>query len=382
MEEPKMEFMYAAAGVKDEPTDKSVQAFAALQLISVSCHGILNTLLIKPAPKKDKDGNDMFAWFDELNSKLDDAKIAAKDWIDNIVVPIQSGIPSSIINYSNQFRASTDFILELCEKNPDMKKGDDAFNKVNNILQALIDTIDNDILAPIADSETKLKIWGGTLQTAHNNLSGKVSLIQNAESDLATDIERINKSIDALNSQINSEQSLISLGGGLVGGGVFIALIGIVLCASGVGAVAGGIVIGTGAAMVVGGAVTWGVIQGKINNQYNEIANDRKDISADKQLLVSLKGLESGTTSAVNNMTIALTALDQVKTMWTGLKNVIRDTVTKLNDAENSATAIMKEVFTTTAQKQWADADTMAQSLLGVNIKVEDKGKVGDEIAA
>lgn len=376
-----MGLMYASTGVKEEVSDKNVKAYAALTLVTASCHGVLNTTLIRPEPKYDEEGNDIFAWFDGVNTYLDAAKVVAKDWIDNVVTPIQSDIPSSVITFHNQFRSTTDYVKKLCEENPDMKEGDKEFKQVNQLLQALIDTIDNDIIVPIDNSSNRLKEWGSSMQKAHDDLAGEVSTVQNAEIELATDIERLNTSIDTLNDMISSECTLVSVGAGLVGGGIFVALVGVVLCASGVGAVAGGIVIGTGAAMVIGGAVTWGVMQEKINKQYREIAEDRKEINTDQQLLASLGGIESGVTSAVTYMETAISALSEVRSMWDGFRKVIEGTITDMKNAEKGAGAVVKEMFTDAAQRQWEDAQEIAKKLLDTKIEVKDEGTMGDEAA-
>lgn len=376
-----MKLMYADAGIREEVSDKNVKAYAALTPVTVSCHAVINTTLVRPEPKYDKDGKNIFAWFDGVNKKLDEAKVVAKDWVDNVVTPIQSDIPSSVITFHNQFQATSSFVKKLCEENPDMKEGDKEFKRVNQLLQALIDTIDNDIIVPIDNSSKKLKEWGAAMQKAHDNLSGEVNTVQNAEIALATDIERLNTSIDALNAQIDSENTLIAVGAGLVGGGIFVALVGVALCATGVGAVAGGLVIGLGVTMLIGGAVTWGVMQGRIDKQYKEIAEDRKEINTDKQLLISLKGIESGVTSAAAQMETAISALSEVRGMWDGFKKVIEGTITDMKSAQTSASAVVKEMFADAAQKQWEDAHKIALLLLDTKIKVEDKGTMGDQVA-
>ena len=360
-----MKYMYANAGVKDEATDKTVKATAALTLVSACCHGVLNTTLIKPEPVKEEE---KFAWFDDVKVKLDAAKVVARDWIDNVAVPIQSDIPANVITFDNQFQASADYVIDVCKKHPKM-------------MRALMQTIEDDIIASIDNSRTALKNWGDSLQESHDNLSGKIQVIQEAESDISTEIERLNTSIEALNNLISSETTLVAVGAGLVGGGIFVAIVGVALLASGVGAVAGGIVIGVGAAMVIGGAVTWGVMQHRIDKQYKEIAQDRREVLQDKQLLASLKGLETGTSSAVGYMQTALSALDEVKTTWEGFYKVINDAVKELDKAEKSATAVLKQVFTEAAKKQWTDAHEMAQKLLDTEIEADDKGVIGDKVA-
>ncbi len=373
-----MKYMYAEVGVGDEATDKTVKACAALTLVSACCHGILNTTLIKPEPVKEEE---KFEWFDDVKAKLDAAKVVAKDWVDNVVVPIQSDIPTNVITFDNQFQASADYVINVCKKYPEMKKGDKEFEDVNEVLRALMQTIEDDIIASIDDSRTTLKNWGDSLQEAHDNLSGKIQVIQEAESDISTEIERLNTSIEALNNLISSETTLVAVGAGLVGGGIFVAVVGVALLASGVGAVAGGIVIGVGAAMAIGGAVTWGVMQQRIDKQYEEIAQERREILQDQQLLASLKGIETGTSSAVDYMQTALSALDEVKTTWEGFYKVIEDAVKDLDKAEKSATAVLKKIFTEAAQKQWKDAHELAQKLLDTKIELDDKGVIGDKVA-
>ena len=294
---------------------------------------------------------------------------------------IQSDIPANVITFDNQFQASADYVIDVCKKHPKMKKGDAEFEDVNEVMRALMQTIEDDIIASIDNSRTDLKNWGDSLQEAHDNLSGKIQVIQEAESDISTEIERLNTSIEALNNLISSETTLVAVGAGLVGGGIFVAIVGVALLASGVGAVAGGIVIGVGAAMVIGGAVTWGVMQHRIDKQYKEIAQDRREVLQDKQLLASLKGLETGTSSAVGYMQTALSALDEVKTTWEGFYKVINDAVKELDKAEKSATAVLKQVFTEAAKKQWTDAHEMAQKLLDTEIETDDKGVIGDKVA-
>lgn len=97
-----------------------------------------------------------------------------KDWVDNVVIPIQSDIPSSVITFHNQFQATSNFVKKLCEENPDMKEGDKEFKRVNQLLQALIDTIDNDIIVPIDNSSKKLKEWGAAMQSTQTSASAVV----------------------------------------------------------------------------------------------------------------------------------------------------------------------------------------------------------------
>ncbi|HEX6709439.1 MAG TPA: hypothetical protein VF068_03835, partial [Rubrobacter sp.] len=66
----------AEAAATDNTNDKTASGFASLQIVTTSCHGVLNTQFTAPSPKPD--------WFDDLSGKLDSAKVLANQWIDDI----------------------------------------------------------------------------------------------------------------------------------------------------------------------------------------------------------------------------------------------------------------------------------------------------------
>jgi hypothetical protein len=77
----------------------TASGFASLQIVTASCHGVLNTQFIAPSPKPD--------WFDDLNAKLDAAKVLANQWIDDIAPQLTASIPSHVIDYGTTYTALT-----------------------------------------------------------------------------------------------------------------------------------------------------------------------------------------------------------------------------------------------------------------------------------
>ena len=125
------------------------------------------------------------------------------------------------------------------------------------------------------------------------------------------------------------------------------------------------------------------MLQGANNDEegYKQIAEDKKEINTDNQLLASLRGIEGGVTSAVTYMGTALSALSEVRSMWDGFRKIIEGTLADMKHAETAASAIVKEMFTEAARRQWEDAHEIALQLLNTKIKVEENGTIGDQVA-
>jgi hypothetical protein len=367
------ELMFAPYGVTGEISDKITASCAAFALVTAYCHGINKTSLIEP---KDKS---RFAWFDDLKVKLDAVKAVANEWINDIYAGISASIPDHVIEYNSQFQASAEMILDFCNRNPHMKNGDPEFNECYEVLQALIATINYDVLIDISSYEDNIEAWGIKFQTAYGNLKTKIIDIQKSETGLQSEIDRLSKRIGNLQSVIDNQNHLISVGSGFLYGGIIVELVGVCLLATGVGSAAGGLVIGEGVCMVVGGAITSGNMASKIKRQYDEIAGDKKNTLENETLLVALKGIETASSSAVTYMQQAQSALSGVKATWTGLKDTIEKAVNDLDKAEESATAVIKRLFTNAAIYRWDRAQDEAQTIIANRLEIRDKGTIGDK---
>ena len=133
------------------------------------------------------------------------------------------------------------------------------------------------------------------------------------------------------------------------------------------------IVSGIGGAAIIGGAVTWGVMQAKINSQFNEIAEDQKKISDDKRQLVALQGLSLAANSAISSIATATSALSDVKVMWTMFQNDLQGTMNKLEKTDENLSAIVNKAYVIAAQKEWNLAVQFAQQLSGMTVQVQEK---------
>jgi hypothetical protein len=64
----------------------TASGFASLQIVTASCHGVLNTQFIAPSPKPNL--------FGDLNARLDGARVLANQWINDIAPTLSAGMPS------------------------------------------------------------------------------------------------------------------------------------------------------------------------------------------------------------------------------------------------------------------------------------------------
>ena len=140
----------------------TASGFASLQIVTASCHGVLNTQFIAPSPKP--------SWFDDLNGKLDAAKVLANQWIDDIAPKLTASIPSHVIDYGTTYTALTDQIVDLLNKNPTAKgKGNPVVQQVFALISALHDEIET-IVTDVIGTQEQLKIWGDAMQKSHDDL--------------------------------------------------------------------------------------------------------------------------------------------------------------------------------------------------------------------
>jgi hypothetical protein len=357
--------MRVAGAGDDVPVDKKSQTgFLSMQIVTASCHSVLNTQFVPFTPKP--------KWFDDLNNKLDAAKQIAGVWINDLAPKITSAIPRHIINYATTYEAMTNQILMLIDKDPTAKGKD---NPTVRQTFALIDALSSEVGKIIADviaMEEKLRNWGKDMQKAHDELSSGTTNIQNLEIELQSDIEKMNSAISNLRSQIDGENKAIAISAGAIGVGLFIAVIGIAFAP----VTAGQSLWLTGAAgaVVIGGAVTWGVMQSKINSQLDQVAKNQQKISDDKRQIVALKGLEMASSSAITSMANGLQALSDVRTQWQVFAGELDGVKGKLDSANEELYAIVNKAYVQGAQKEWNLALDFAQKLVDVSKpKVESK---------
>lgn len=335
--------------------------FTSLRIVTTSCHGVLNTTFTSPETKPD--------WFDDLDAKLDAAKVLANQWIDDLAPDMTASIPAHVIDYGTTYSALTDQIVELLDQDPT------ATGKDNTTIQeafALISALQKsvtDIITEVEDTESKLTEWGDNMQTAHDDLFNGAANIQSAEDDLQNDIDAMNNAIDGLRSQIDAENKAIAAGASAIGIGVLALVAGIALAPETGGASL--IVAGIGGAAIVGGSVTWGVMQDKINGQFDEINNDQKQIDSDQLQLTALQGLSLAASSAISSIALATQSLSDVKTMWTLFQDELQGTLDKLGEADEELMAIVDKAYILAAQKEWEMATEFAQTLAQTSFEVE-----------
>ena len=142
---------------------------ASLQIVTASCHGVLNTQFIAPSPKP--------SWFDDLNAKLDAAKVLANQWIDDIAPKIDGERNSHVIDYGATYTALTDQIVDLLNKNPNANTDNPVVQQVFALISALHDEIET-IITDVIGTQEQLKIWGDAMQKSHDDLFAGAANIQ------------------------------------------------------------------------------------------------------------------------------------------------------------------------------------------------------------
>lgn len=346
----------------DQSKDLNQQTWAgwsSLHIITASCLAVQNTTFTAPSPKPD--------WFDSLNSALVNAKTVAADWVDNLSVEVTQSIPTAIADYGTDYAAFSQKIRGIATQYPDATGANDPHVKqVNALIETLLAAL-NEILSSVDKVSEGMKTWGQQMQSAHDNLTTGAANIQSAEVELRADIDKMNTAISNLHKMIDGENKAIAAAAIAVGVGIFALIAGIALAFITFGA--GVVVAGAGAVAIVGGAVTWGVMQHKINEQYDEIAQDIKNMDQDKRQLVALQGLAQASNLCISSISNATAALADFRSSWGVFQGELKGVITKLEKGEASLSTLIAGTFTDAAEKEWNLVMEFAQSLL--NQKVE-----------
>jgi hypothetical protein len=200
-----------SAPAATDTNSNTASGFASLQIVTSPSHDVLNTQFIAPSPKP--------SWFDDLNAKLDAAKVLANRWIDDIAPQLTASVPSHVIDYGTTYAALTDQIIDLLNKNPNAKgKDDPVVQQVFALISALHDEVET-IITDVIGTQEQLKTWGDAMQKAHDDLFAGAANIQSLQIDLQADIGKMNSAIQGLQAQIDAENKAIVAGALAIGVG-------------------------------------------------------------------------------------------------------------------------------------------------------------------
>ena len=359
---------------KDQKTTQA--SFLAVHLITAQCHAILNTQFTPPDVKP--------GWFDDLNNKLDAAKLVAKKWVDTIAPEVSGSIPAQVIDYGATFDASVEAIQELYRQDPTASGMENPIVKeAHDILTNLANEVDKRRVNVVNMQDT-LAQWGDDMQTAHDDLVNGATNIQKTIIDLQTDIEKMNTDIATNREAISKLNEQLVYAEIAVGVGIFMCVAGVALCVATAGTaavVAGGVAV-LGAAAVIGGAVAWGVIQSQINDDYGQIAKDQKEKSADEQQVVALQGLSTASHLVIGAIETSTSTLSDFETTWKLYGKELESVIDKLTGGASMDSIIMEKVMTDAAKNEWDDAVELAKELASATVTVEVKNLAPEAIAA
>lgn len=353
----------SAPPTADDINEKTSAGFAAMHIITACCSAVLNTVFIAPDPKPD--------WFDDLNAKLDAAKALAHEWNNQLAPAMTSSIPVHVTSYDSTFQAMTDRILKIADEHPDASGPD---NKYVQQVAALTQELENEvsrIIREVEETADQLNDWGDRMQKAHDELYEGASNIQALQTDLAADIAKMNTAIAGLKAQIDFQNQVIAGSAIGIGVGIFSMIVGVALAPLTGGwsllATAGGFL------AVVGGGITWGVMQDKINKEFDEIAEDQKRLDDDQRQLVALQGLSMAADTAVTATGTAASAVSDVKEMWGFFQGELQDVLNKLHTSDEKLSVLMKSTWVDAARNEWTKASRYAEQLMGLKVPQEEK---------
>lgn len=350
------------------------QSFASVRQITEGCTAIRNTRFQAPATKPD--------WFDGLNGKLEALKHFANTWLDDYAIAITSTIPTSIMTFVPVYDASAKVLRDIIQRSPDELSPSDAVlareviaRMVGNVhtISTKVEyyaKVDGQMVA-----SGKLIDWQKNMRAARDALDKGSDSIQNARTDLKADIEEYKGKITTLKAEIEQYNKMVALGAGLVGGGIFVGVVGLGFCFA--FPWVGGILIAVGAGMVIGGAVTWGVMQKKINKANREIVDYTAKIAEGNKTILALDSLSTAAHTCLDSADSAIQNMTDFAATWATFGSSLRATMAALEQGGKEAYGALLAMDLDEAQENWDDVKDYAKKLQSVpsEIKVVPAGE-------
>lgn len=339
------------------------QSFASIRQITESCTAIRNTRFKPPAVKP--------TWFDGLNGKLDVLKGHANTWLDDYAIAITSTIPSSIMTFVPTYDASAQVLRGIIQRSPgELSPADaDLAKKVIGRMMASVQTIQGQVeyYAKVDESmqtSGKLIEWQKSMRAARDELEEGSDNIQAARTDMEKDIAEYKAKITTLKAEIDEYNKLVALGAGLVGGGLFVGVVGLGLCF--VFPWVGGILIAVGAGMIIGGAVTWGIMQERINKASRDIVDFTAKIAEGDKTVLALDSMSTAAGSCLESADSAIQNMTDFAATWATFGHSLGATYAALEQGGTEAYGALLEMDLNEAQANWDDAKEYAKKLQGV----------------
>jgi hypothetical protein len=307
-------------------------------------------------------------------SEFAPAKQHALNWTDNIFVELVQ-FPTTITQEAaelfNMEETMIGVYLQNLITNPNDTQSKTALGKSLTTLQTLITnqvqtaTSTNQQLQQfVSDILSDAKILTGIAQAATADAGGDQTLIG-----------KINQDIAALNSEISTATTLLTISEIGIGLSIFVAIVGVWCCfipgAQGLGA---GLIIAGVAGTAASIALT--VIEHqRIAAMQAQIDSDQKQITGLHQDIILLNGVSASFNSLYNASLKAQAALNTITAMWTNLGSAVQTVQTELTDVQNDNTADQYQQALTdfqAAEKAWADVVTFATALANINYSWQD----------
>lgn len=350
-----------------EIAKSSSNSFAVLKQITAACHAVQNVVFVAPDPKPE--------WFASLDSKLKDAQHICGQWID-IEPELTGNIPTQIINAYGLFSEMRKQAILVLNQNPDTPFSGPDDPRVKTLRDMIgkfrhdISRKDLDPVASVDAMQHQLKTWGGALQDAHDALKSGTVSIQDAETDLKSDIDKFRSGIELMNTEIDAYNKAFEAGIGAMVAGVVIAVVAVSIApeAAAVSVPA----MATAGLLFAGGAVVDGVFQAKIDSCFDTIAADQKGITADQAQIVALNGLSAAASQAVRGLEDATSRLSDLRTSWSALKSGLDQALHDLDEIvkDEEPSAFMDRVYLGGSQEEWKSATDLAEKLQTMDFSV------------
>lgn len=326
---------FQASKIQEE-TNTSMNA---MLMLHASCQGIIQSDIQKVDTP----------WYPILSGELKNAEELVVGWRNNGFLYFKSAIFNSMISTGQTFlnqRVTIDGLYNQLNE-----------NYTETLKQNIVSQL-QDLAAPIANISTqigdytqKLTVFGSKMQVIHSNMESTIGKIQAQEAVIKSQITEINQKIDNFKSQIKADREAIAKAKKAREKGIVETIFGVILAPITLGASL--ILAGIGVASIAEAESKISDMEKSISQYQKSIVSDQANLSDDQKEVTTLNSLLMGVGIALDDMNLISSALQVLEVSWASLGKELSQIISKTQQAENSADAIIGQAWFDAACLEW-----------------------------
>lgn len=336
---------FNATQIKDE-TNASMNA---MLMLNSSCQAIIQSSINQVDTP----------WYTDLSNELKAAEELVVNWRKNGFLYFKTAILEAMTNTGQQFIAvqgNLDALYAQLNQQFSQNVKDQIVQEIQNLAAPI-----QNLTSQIDEYSGKLTDFQKSMNVVHQNMNTTIKEVQNQEANIKIEIDQINSQIADLQNKITTYRNAIAKAKSTRTSGILETIFGIFLAPFTFGASL--ILAGVGVASIAEAESDINNLENTISDYQKSITADQTNLSNDQKIVATLNSILMGTDTTLNDMDMIGQALQELRISWASLDTELGQIITKTNNAQNSADALVGQAWFDAACLEWETIIPHSQDL-------------------